>query len=85
MLGGQGCWRKCGSRRLFWTADEVAVFESLAGISVNDRVGFGQVGLGEERIMRGGRVVGVRRNDVHIGPERIASAWCGFSRGGDDM
>ena len=68
-----------------WNAAEVAVFEILAGISVNAGVGFGQVGAGEESITRGSRVIGVGLNDVHVGPERNASEWCGFSRGGDDL
>ena len=49
---------------LVWTAAEVVVFESLAGLGVNDGVGFGVVGAGAERITRGSRVFGVGRNDV---------------------
>ena len=68
-----------------WTAAEVVVFESLSGLGVNDRVGFGAFGAGAERITRGSRVVGVRRNDVCVGPERSASVRSGFSRVGDEM
>ena len=56
---------------LVWTADEVMVFESLAGLGVNDGVGFGAVGAGAERINRGSRIVGVRRNDVCVGAELV--------------
>ena len=49
---------------LVWTAAEVVVFESLFGLGVNDRVGFGVAGAGAERITRGSRVVGVGWNDV---------------------
>ena len=38
---------------LVWTVDEVVVFKSLAGIGVNDRVGFVEVGAGAERITKG--------------------------------
>ena len=55
---------------LVWTAAEVVVFDSLAGLSVNDEVGLGAVGAGAERITRSSQVVGVIRNDVCVGPER---------------
>ena len=53
---------------LVWTADEVMVFKSLAGLGVNDGVGFGAVGAGAERIKRSIWIVGVRRNELHVGP-----------------
>ena len=70
---------------LVWTAAEVMVFESLAGLGVNDGVGFGTVGAGAERITRGRRIVVVGRNNVRVGPERSALVRRGFNRGGDDM
>ena len=70
---------------LVWTAAEVMVSESLAGLGVNDGFGFGAVGAGAERITRGSRIVGVRRNDVFVGPDRSASLRRGFSRGGYEM
>ena len=70
---------------LVWTAAEVMVFESLAGLGVNDGVGFGTVGAGAERITRGRRIVVVVRNYVRVGPEWSVSVRRGFSRGGDDM
>ena len=70
---------------LVWTAAEVVVFESLAGLNVNGGVGFGAVGAGAERITRGSRVVGVGRNDVCVGTERSALVRRGFSRGGYEM
>ena len=70
---------------LIWTASEVMVFERLDGLSVNDGVGFGAFGVGAERIMRGSRIFGVGRNDVHVGPERSALVRRRFSRGGDEM
>ena len=70
---------------LVWTASEVMVFERLDGLSVNDGVGFGAFGVGAERIMRGSRIFGVGRNDVHVGPERSALVRRRFSRGGDEM
>ena len=70
---------------LVWTAAEVMLFESLAGIGVNDRLGFRAVVAGAERITRGRRIVGVGRNDVRVGPERSALVRRGFSRGGDKM
>ena len=63
----------------------MVVFESLAGLGVNDRVGFDEVGAGAERVTRGNRFVGVGRNDVCMGTERSALVWRGFSRGGDEM
>ena len=68
---------------LVWTADEVMIFKILAGLGVNDGVGFGAVGAGVERITRGSRIVGVRRNDVYMGPERSASVRHGLSHGWD--
>ena len=38
---------------LVWTVDEVVVFKRLAGIGVNDRVGFVEVGAGADRITKG--------------------------------
>ena len=70
---------------LVWTTDEVVVFESLDGLGVNDRVGFGGVGTVAERITRDSRVVGVGWNDMCVGLERSVSVRRGFSRGGDDM
>ena len=61
------------------------VFESLAGLGVNDRVGFGAVGAGAEQITRSIRIIGVGRNDVHVGTERSASVRRGFSRSGDGI
>ena len=63
----------------------MAVFESLAGLGVNDGVGFVAVGAGAKRITRGRRVVGVGRNGVCVVPERSALIRHGFSRGGDEM
>ena len=70
---------------LVWNASGVVVFESLAGLGVNDRVGFGAVGAIAERIMRGIRVLGVGRNDVFVGLERSALVRRRFIRGGDKM
>ena len=70
---------------LVLTAAEVVVFDSLAGLSVNDEVGLGAVGAGAERITRGSQVVGVIRNDVCVGPERSVLVRRGFSHGGDEM
>ena len=70
---------------LVWTAAEVMVFKSLAGIGVNDGVGFGAVGAGAEWITRGSRIVGIRWNDMRVGPEWSVSVWRRFSRGGDEM
>ena len=70
---------------LVWAAAEVVVFESLAGLGVNDRVGFSAFCAGAEMITRGIRVVGVRRNDVCVVPERSASVQHRFSRDGDEM
>ena len=70
---------------LVWTAAEVTVFESLAGLGVNDGVSFGAVGTGAERITRGSRIVGVGRNDVRVVPERSASVRRRFIRSGDEM
>ena len=68
-----------------WTAAEVVVFENLAGLGVNDGVGFSTASAGAERITRVSWIVGVGRNDVHVGLERSASVRHGFSRGGDEM
>ena len=70
---------------IVWNASGVVVFESLAGLGVNDRVGFGAVGAIAERIMRGIRVLGVGRNDVFVGLERSALVRRRFIRGGDKM
>ena len=70
---------------LVWTAAEVVVFESLAGIGINDGVVFAAVGAGAERITSSNQVVGVVQNDVCMGPERSALVRRGFSRGGDKM
>ena len=70
---------------LVWTAAEVMLFESLAGLGVNDGVSFGAVGTGAERITRGSRIVGVGRNDVRVVPERSASVRRRFIRSGDKM
>ena len=53
---------------LVWTADEVMIFKILDGLGVNDGVGFGAVGAGAERIKRSIWIVGVRRNELHVGP-----------------
>ena len=53
---------------LVWTVAEVMVFNILAGLGVNDGVGFGAVGAGAERIKRSIWIVGVRRNELHVGP-----------------
>ena len=50
----------------------MVVFESLAGLGVNDGFGFGAIGAGVEQITRIIRIVGVGRNDVGMGPERCA-------------
>ena len=63
----------------------MVVLESLAVLGFNNRVGFGAVGAGAEQITRGIRVVGVRRNDMSVGPERSELVRRGFSRGGDEM
>ena len=70
---------------LVCTAAEVVVFESLAGLGVNDGVGFSTVDAGVERITRGSWFVGVGRNNVCVGPEQSALVRRGFSRGGDEM
>ena len=70
---------------LVWTTVDVVVFESLAGIGVNDEVGFGAVGARAEHITRGTQVVGIGQNDVCMGPERSALVYRRFSRGGDEM
>ena len=70
---------------LVWTAAEVVVFDSLAGLSVNDEVGLGAVGAGAERIIRGSQMVRVGRNGVHVGPEWIVSVQRWVSRIGDEM
>ena len=70
---------------LVWTADEVMVFEILAGPSVNDGVGFGAVGAGADWITRGSQIVGVGWNDVRVGTERSESVRREFSRGRDEM
>ena len=70
---------------LVWTKAEVMVFESLSGLGVNDGICFGAVGVGAERITRDGRIVGVGRNDVCVGPERSASVRRGFGRGRDEI
>ena len=74
-----------GPDGLFWTAAEVMVFESLAGLGVIDGVGFDTVGAGAERITRGSQIVGFRRNDVRVGLERGASVRCGFSQCGYEV
>ena len=73
------------SNVVVWTAAEVMVFESLAGLGVNVGVGFGAVGAGAERITRGSRILGIRRNDVCVGTERSALVRHRFSRGKDEM
>ena len=70
---------------LVWAPAEVVVFKILAGIGVNDGIGFGAVGAGLERIIRGIRFVGVGRNDMRVGPERSTLVRRGFRRGGDEM
>ena len=69
---------------LVWSAAEIVVFEILASLGVNDVVGISAVGAGAEQITRGSQVVGVRWNDMCVGPDwKLVRR--GFGRGGGEM